>query len=65
MFHKVYYQQEVRQTIGQALVCALIHLECWLNKARVEIVTWAAVGVAHQQQSSYNSVSKCWQYECN
>ena len=62
MFHKIYYQQKVRQIIGQALVCVFVHLhvECWLDKARVEIFTWAAVGVAHQQQSSYNSVSKCW-----
>ena len=27
-------------------MCVSIHLECWLDKARVEIVTWAAVGVA-------------------
>ena len=33
-------------------------LECWLNKARVETVTWAAVGVARQQQFSYNLVLK-------
>ena len=31
-------------------MCVLIHLECWLDKARVEIVTWAAMGVARQQQ---------------
>ena len=34
-------------------VCVMIHLECWSDKARVEIITWAAVGVAHQQQFSY------------
>ena len=39
-------------------MCVLIHLECWLGKARVETVTWAAVGVACQQQFSYNSVIK-------
>ena len=49
---------KVREVIGRTLVCVLIHLECWLDKARVEIVTWAAVGVANQQQFSYNSVSK-------
>ena len=42
------------------LVCVSIHLECWLDKARVEIVTWAAMGVARQQQFSYNLVSKFW-----
>ena len=41
---------KVRQIIGQTLVCVSIHLECWLNKPRVEIATWAAVGVACQQQ---------------
>ena len=51
---------KVREVIGQTLVCVSIHLECWLNKARVEIVTWAAVGVANQQQFGYNSVSKFW-----
>ena len=39
-------------------MCVSIHLECWLGKARVEIVTWAAVSVASQQQFSYNSVIK-------
>ena len=39
-------------------MCVSIHLECWLDKARVEIITWTAVGVARQQQFSYNSVSK-------
>ena len=38
-------------------MCVSMHLERWLNKARVEIVTWAAVGVACQQQFSYNLVS--------
>ena len=56
---------KVWQIIGQTLVCASLHLECWLDKPRVEIVTWAAVGVAHQQQFSYNSVSKFWQCEHN
>ena len=37
-----------------------MHLERWLDKARVEIVVWAAVGVAHQQQFGYDSVSKFW-----
>ena len=49
---------EVWQVIGRTLVCVSIHLECWLDKARVEIVPWAVVGVAHQQQFSYNSVIK-------
>ena len=48
---------KVRQIIGRTLVCVLIHLEHWLEKARMEIVTWAAVCVAHQQQFSYNLVS--------
>ena len=54
---------KVRQIIGRTLVCVSIHLECWLNQARAEIVTWAAVGVARQQQFSHNSVSKFWQCE--
>ena len=54
---------KVRQVIGRILVCVSIHLECWLDKARVEIITWAAVGVARQQQFSYNLVSKFWQCE--
>ena len=49
---------KVRQVIGQTLVCVSIYLECWLDKARVEIVPWAVVGVARQQQFSYNSVVK-------
>ena len=52
---------KIRQIVGRTLVCVLIHLECWLDKARVEIVTWAAMGVARQQQFSYNSVLKFWQ----
>ena len=43
---------KVREIIGWTLVC-FIHLECSLNKARLEIVTWAAVGVANQQQFSF------------
>ena len=54
---------KARQIIGWTLVCVSIHLECWLNKARAEIVTWAAVGVVCPQQFSYNSVSKFWQCE--
>ena len=34
---------KVRQIIWWILVCVLIHLECWLDKAWVEIVTWPAV----------------------
>ena len=49
---------KVWQIIGQTLVCVSIHLECWLNKARVEIVTCAAVSAACQQQFSYNLVLK-------
>ena len=56
---------KVRHIIGLTLVCVSIHLECWLNKSRVEIVTWAVVGVAFQQQFSYNCVSKFWQCESN
>ena len=54
---------KVRQihVIGWTLVCVSIHLECWLDKTKVEIVTWAAVGVARQQQFSYNSAFKIWQ----
>ena len=37
--------------IEPTLVCVS---ECWLNKARMEIVTWATMGVARQQQFSYN-----------
>ena len=47
---------KVRQIIGRTLVRVSIHLECWLDKARVKIVTWVAMGVAHQQQFSYNLV---------
>ena len=39
-------------------MCVLIHLEYWLGRARVEIATWVAVGVARQQQFSYNLVIK-------
>ena len=57
-FHVVYYQRpcsnKARQIIGWTLVCVWIHLECWLGKSRVETVTWTAVGVACQQQFSYN-----------
>ena len=52
----------VRQIIGRTLVCVSIHLECWLDKPRVEIATWA---VARQQQFSCNSVSNFWQCECD
>ena len=45
---------KVRQIIGRTLVCVSIHLECWLDKARVEIVAWAAVGVACQRQFGYD-----------
>ena len=59
-FHVVYYQRpcsnKARQIIGRTLVSISIHLECWLGKSRVETVTWTAVGVACQQQFSYNSV---------
>ena len=54
---------KVREIIGRTLVCVSIHLECLLDKSRVEVVTWAAVGVANQQQFSYNSVSKFLQCE--
>ena len=64
MFHIVYYQWQGKVIIGPTLVCVSIHLECWLDKARAEIVTWAAVGVACQQQFGYTSVSKFWQCEC-
>ena len=57
-FHVVYYQRpcsnKARQIIGRTLVCVWIHLECWLGKSRVETVIWTAVGVACQQQFSYN-----------
>ena len=53
---------KVRQRSGWTLVCVSIHLECWLNKVKVEIVTWTAVGVACQQQFSYKLVSKFWQW---
>ena len=52
---------KVRQEIGWTLVCVSIHLERWFDKARVEIVPWAAVGVARQHQFSY----KIWQCEHN
>ena len=59
-FHIVYYewQGKANNWTYCTLVCVSIHLECWLGKARVEIVTWAAVIVASQQQFSYNSVIK-------
>ena len=51
MFHIKYTTSDkVRRIIGWTLVCVSIHLECWLDKVRVEIVTWAAVDVACQQQ---------------
>ena len=56
---------KVREVTGRTLVCVWIHLECWLDKSRVEIVTWAEVGVANQQQFGYSLVSKFWQYECD
>ena len=46
---------KLRQIIGRTSVYVLIQLECWLDKARMEIGTWAAVGVAQQQQFSHNS----------
>ena len=48
---------KVREIIRWTLVCVSIHLECLLDKSRVEVVTWAAVGVANQQQFSYNPVT--------
>ena len=47
-----------------------MHLECWLNKVRVEIVAWAAVGVARQNVSSVNEIDvdsiriRCASGEC-
>ena len=38
-------------------MCVSIHLEFWLGKSRVETVTWATVGMACQQQFSYNLVT--------
>ena len=35
------------------LVCVSMHLECWLDKARVEIIAWVAVGVERQQQFGF------------
>ena len=61
--HKVYYSDKVSQKIVQTLVCVSIHLERRLDKASVEIIAWAAVGVARQQQFGYNSVSKFLQCE--
>ena len=43
---------KVMQIIGWTLVCVSIHLECWLNKPRVEIATWASVGVAYANSKS-------------
>ena len=54
---------KVWQINRQTLVCVSILLQCWLNKPRVEIVTCTTMGVARQQQFSYNSVSKFWQCE--
>ena len=58
MFHSSTTSDKVRQIIGRPLVCVSIHLESWLGKAGLETVTWAAVGVACQQQFSYDSVIK-------
>ena len=64
VFYYMYQRQgTVREVIGWTLVCVSRHLECWLDKPRVEIITWAAVGVTNQQQFGYNSVSKFWQCE--
>ena len=43
---------KIRQIFVWTLVCVSIHLECWLDKAMVEIVTWAAVDGACKQQLS-------------
>ena len=66
VLHKVYYSDKVhvsQRIIVRTLVCVSIHLERWLDKARVEIVAWAAVGVARQQQFGYDLVSKFLQCE--
>ena len=53
---------KVREVIGRTLllVCVSIHLECWIDKTRVEIVTWAAVGVANQQQQFGFKILAVW-----
>ena len=61
-FHVVYYQ---RQGMANNWMDFSVCFECWLDKPRVEIVIWAALGVACQQQFNYNSVSKFWQCERN
>ena len=59
-FYVVYYQRQGKANNWTDLMCVSIHLECWLNKARVEIITWSAVGVACQQQFSYNKILAMW-----
>ena len=57
-FHAVYYQRQGKANNWTDFSdCVTTHLECWLDKPGVEIITWAAVGVACQQHFSYNSVS--------
>ena len=56
-FHIIYYQQQGEANSWTDFsVCFDTSIECWLDKARIEIVTWATVGVAPQQQFS----SKFW-----
>ena len=59
-FYVVYYQRQGKANNWTDLMCVSIHLECWLNKARVEIITWSAVCVACQQQFSYNKILAMW-----
>ena len=58
-------QQQGKSNNCTKFSCVSIRLQCWPDKARTEIATWAAVGVARQQQFSHNSVSKFWQCECD
>ena len=55
---------KVRQIIGRTLVCLLILLECWLNKARVKlllVVQW----VWHTNSIRLQFGFKICRWECN
>ena len=46
--HVVRQSSRFTSSITSDKVREVIYLECWLDKARVEITTWAAVGSVGQ-----------------
>ena len=54
---------KVMKIIGQTLVCVPIYLECWLDKARVEIGLQWVWHTNSKLQFGYNSVTKFGQCE--